>query len=359
MRVLYQLPSLQSIYAGRTIHNGYRNALRELGHEVRLLTADDDFKETVKAFRPDLFITASHFYYRRFVDNAFLNECRANGLFVLVWLDPWRTGLSAARINESGGIEQNREVRGLIERDKLGDAYLLGIEHGDERMEGFERETGAAYHTVPLAADHTLIYPETSEAYRADVSFIGTYLPQKREFFRSRVFPLGHKYRLRLYGQDWTLLSRAKGWAQKAGQLFNIPGLRSLQKPSLALEDERRIYASSHVSINIHEDYQRRYGGDCNERTFKIPLAGGLEVTDDVACIRKYFKPDEMVIAANTSDWFEKIDYYVRNPDRRAAIIEAGGRRVLAEHTYVHRVRQLLEIHAAARDPSRIRRTPP
>jgi spore maturation protein CgeB len=207
-----------------------------------------------------------------------------------------------------------------------------------------------AYHTIPLAADHAIVYPEPAEKFRADISFIGTYLAQKRRFFAEQVFPLSRKYDLRLYGQDWTRLARARSWLQKAGQYFNVPGLRSLQKPSLALEDERRIYASSVVSINIHEDYQRRYGGDCNERTFKIPLAGGFEITDDVACIRKYFRAgEEIVVAENLSDWFEKIDHYIRNPGERLAIIEAGRRRVLAEHTYVHRARRLLEIRDSVR----------
>lgn len=351
MKVLYQSPSLQTIYAGRTIHNGYRNAFLSMGHEFRFLTAGDDFRELMESFRPDVFITATHRYYQRFIDNAYLNECRANGLMVMVWLDPWQSGINALRVNEAGSLKNNRRILELIDRGKLGDAYLSGIEHDDERMDGFEREMGVTYHTVPLAADSAVIYPETSDRFRADVSFIGTYLPQKRRIFREQVFPLGNKYDLRLYGQDWTFLSRLKGWGQKAGQYFNIPLLRSLQKPSLDLEDERKIYASSLVSINIHEDYQRTFGGDCNERTFKVPLAGGFEITDDVACIRKYFKAgEEIVIAANTADWFEKIDYYIRNPGERLAIIEAARKRVRAEHTYVHRVQQLLAICASVCD---------
>lgn len=346
MKVLYQIPSLQTIYAGRTIYNGYRNAFLELGHEFRPFTADDDFGDLIESFQPDIFITASHFYYQKFIDNDFVNSCRNNGLFVFVWLDPWTSGLSAGRINEASSLKNNGRICELIKNDKLGDAYLLGIDHADERMDGFEKAMNVTYHTVPLAADHTKIYPEFSNDFAAEISFIGTYLPQKRESFCAQVFPLKSKYDLRLYGQDWTYLSRVKSWIQKAGQFFNVPILRSLQKPSLNLEDERKIYTSSLISINIHEDFQRRYGGDCNERTFKIPLAGGFEITDDVACIRKYFRAgEEIVIAENVSDWFEKIDYYIRHPDERVSIIEAGRKRVLAEHTYVHRVRQLLDIY--------------
>jgi Uncharacterized protein conserved in bacteria len=50
-------------------------------------------------------------------------------------------------------------------------------------------------------------------------------------------------------------------------------------------------------------------------------------------------------LTKNKNDWFEKIDYYMKNPDKRLPIIEAGGRKVLAEHTYHQRVDQLLAIY--------------
>ena len=136
------------------------------------------------------------------------------------------------------------------------------------------------------------------------------------------------------------------GWVQRGGQYFNIPYIRSLQKPKLSFNEEGDIYASSTISINIHEDYQRKFGGDCNERTFKIPVSGGFEITDDVACIRKYFiEGKEIIIAKNRNDWFEKIDYYIKNTDKRLPVIEAGRKRVLKEHTYHNRVNQMLAMY--------------
>ena len=213
-------------------------------------------------------------------------------------------------------------------------------------MKGFEESTGYKYQTIPLAADKTMHFPEYSEKFEADISYVGTYLPEKRGFIKERVLPLKKRYDLRLYGQDWMLKDRLAGWGQRIGQYFNIPLLRQLQKPKLRLEDERKIYASSLISINIHKDYQKRFGGDCNERTFKIPACGGFEITDGVACIRRYFKEgEEIVIARDKDDWFEKINYYIKNPEKRIPIIEAGQKKVLTEHTYHNRVRQILNIH--------------
>jgi spore maturation protein CgeB len=213
-------------------------------------------------------------------------------------------------------------------------------------MDGFKKETGYDYITIPLAADKMINFPEFSEKFKADISYVGTYLPEKKDFIQQYVFPLRQKYDLQLYGQDWTLYDQTAGFVQKVGQYFNIPIIRSLQKPKLQLEDERRIYNSSLFSINIHEEYQKKFGGDCNERTFKIPLCGGFEITDDVQCIRKYFKEgEEIVIAKNKEDWFSKIEYYTKNPDKRLSIIEAGRKKVLAEHTYHNRVEQIVGLY--------------
>lgn len=110
----------------------------------------------------------------------------------------------------------------------------------------------------------------------------------------------------------------------------------------LPLEDERKVYASSVVSLNIHEEHQRLYGSDFNERTFKVIASGGFEICDNVRTLRRYFSEDELVVAENVDDWFDKIDHYIKHPDERLPIIEAGRKKILAAHTYGHRVEQLV-----------------
>lgn len=345
MKVLYHIPSMDSIYAHRTIYHGYRNAFTDLGHEFRPLTADDNLLAVLESFRPELFITASHYYYRRYLDMAVLRRFRQEGLFVVVKIDFWTSPISSARINEARSMKDDAGLVALIANGDFGDAFVHALEQDDERMDGFSRATGRKFHTVPLAADKTLLSPDFDQRFRADISFVGTFLPEKREFFVRHVFPLGAEYDLRIYGQDWTAWDRATGWLQRAGQFVNLKPLARLRKPKLDLRDEARIYASSTVSINVHERFQLRYGGDCNERTFKIPLCGGFEVVDDVACIRRYFVAGrEMVVARDEVEWVELVRYYLRNPSERLAIVEAGRQRVLRDHTYHNRVDRIVAI---------------
>ncbi len=213
-------------------------------------------------------------------------------------------------------------------------------------MNGFRKTTGYKHHTILLAADKTISQPEFTKEFACDISFIGTYLPEKRIFMKEHLFPLKKKYKLSLYGADWTLSDRFLNLVHRAGQYYNIPILRSFKKSQLTLENERQIYASATISLNIHEDYQKQGVGDCNERTFKIPISGGFEIVDNVPVLSRYFvEGRELIIAKDKKDWFDKIDYYIKNPDKRNKIIEAGRKKILKEHTYHSRVKQILSIY--------------
>lgn len=346
LKILFQIPSLETIYAGRTIYNGYKNAFIDMGHNFRSLTSNENSSKIFDSYSPDIFITSLNKYYFKFLDLDNLNKYRKKGTKVFMWIPSWKTTLSRLRINEQTGIEESNYYVDLIENNTLADVYFNQLEQNDPRMSGFEETTGQKYITIPLACDKTICFPEYSEKFKADISFIGTYLPQKRKFMKEHLFPLKKKYDLKLYGQDWTIKDRLASWTQKFGQYYNINLLKKFQMPKLALEDERRIYSSSTICINIHEDYQRQFGGDCNERTFKIPLCGGFEITDNVAGIRKYFKEgEEMVIAKNKDDWFQKINYYIENPEKRIPIIEAGRKNVFEKHTYHNRAEQIINVY--------------
>lgn len=346
MKILYFVPHLNTIYAGRTIYNAYKNAFTDLGHEFRFLTAQDNHQKVFEEFNPDIFFTGLNSYLLKFLDLNLIKTQKKKGLKVFVNIPFWTSPFDSSRVNETGSLKNNKAWVELIKSGEYGDVYYNATEEQDKRMEGFEKTTGYRHHTIPLAADKLAISPNYTKKFKADISFIGTYLPEKREFIKSHVFPLKDKYDLKLYGQDWTLQDRLTGFVSKVGMYFNFPIIKNLQKPKLQIDDEPQIYTSSTISINIHEDYQKKFGGDCNERTFKIPLAGGFEITDNVACIHKYFKDgEEIIIAKDKKDWFEKIDYYIKNPDKRQKIIDAGRKKVLNEHTYYNRVEQFLNIY--------------
>jgi spore maturation protein CgeB len=347
MRILFHLPNPHTIYAGRSIYNGYKNAFIDLGHDFRTLESNSKLEETLSDFQPEIFFMSLSSYSLRGLDLTALEKYRKAGLKVFVSAPFWKHAFATVRINEDVCISKNPFLLDFIRSGKYADVYYNVCEQGDPRMEGFDEATGYHCYTMPLAADKIVLKGSFKDKFKADVSYIGTNLPEKRPFFRDQVVPLKAKYDVKLYGQDWTRLDSLLGWVQRFGQYFDLPYLRNIRKPKLQLEDEACVYFSSLISINVHEEYQKKYGNDCNERTFKIPVSGGFEITDNVSCIKKYFEEEkEIIIAYDKKDWFEKIDYYVKNPDMRIKIIEEGKARVLRDHTYHNRVKAMLDIYA-------------
>lgn len=344
--VAYHNPYPDTIYATRYVFIGFANAFKAMGHNFVVFSPGQNLGTFLNHHKPDLFITASHFLYRKALDYELLKKWRQkHGMVLLTKIDFWDSPLNKSRINEAPSMKNDKEAKRLIKAGLLGDYYFHVSGQKDKRMAGFAEFAEQDYITIPLAADEFTLKPVFSKKFEADISFIGTNLPQKREYFKEWLFPLGERYDLKLYGQDWTFFSRWLGHITKVGQYFNLPIIKSLQKPPLKLGEEAQIYASSKILVNVHEDYQREFGGDCNERTFKIPFCGGFEITDDVACIRDYFiEGKEIVIAKNKQEWFDKIDYYFKHPSEAKKIALAGQKKVKAAHTYRHRVQQMLEL---------------
>ncbi|MFA6004873.1 MAG: glycosyltransferase [Patescibacteria group bacterium] len=353
MKIAYHIPSPETIYAYRTIFNGYKNAFEKLGHRFFPFTQDEKLAVFLERVQPDIFMTSSHFYYQKFLNLELLMKYRKKGMVLFTKIDFWNSPISKARINEAPSLKDESGKVAQIQSGLLGDIFFHTVEQEDERMDGFTKVTGKNFETIPLACDATVIFPEFDKRFESDIAYVGTNLPGKASFFKEVIMPLKDKYSVKFYGQDWTMLDKYKGLLQKAGQYFNIGLLRNIQKPKLHLSDERKIYNSTAISINVHEDYQQRFGGDCNERTFKIPAAGGFEIVDSVSCISKYFKlGEELIVATGKDDWFDKIKYYIDRPELRKKISDRGKNRVEKYHTYSNRVQQIIKLAKNIHDRS-------
>lgn len=343
MKILYQIPSLETVYAARFIYEGYKAAFIEMGHEFRPLTSNDNFKEVLENYKPDIFISSLNNYYLKYIDLDLLKIYRERGLVFFNQIQGWKK-----LTNQYGGgeLESQKNLVSLIKKGLAGDIFFHWLEQDDPIMDGFEKETHNKFHTILLAANPKMYFYDYNEKYSSDVSYVGSYIPDKRDFIKERLIPLKEKYnKVNFYGSDWTSLDRLAGIVQKIGQYFNIDPLKKIRRIKLSLDDERKVYSSSIVSLNIHENHQRKYGGDFNERTFKIIACGGFEICDNVKVLRKYFSPKELVIGNSKEDWFEKIDYYIRNPEKRIPIINAGLKKVLEKHTYIQRAEQFIDIY--------------
>ncbi|OGY10158.1 MAG: hypothetical protein A3D26_00585 [Candidatus Blackburnbacteria bacterium RIFCSPHIGHO2_02_FULL_44_20] len=342
LKILYQIPSLETVYAARFIYKGYKDAFTDLGYKFRPLTSNDDSKKVLEDYKPDIFISSLTHYNHKFLDLEAVWKQRKRGLVFFTQIYTWK------KVNNQyggGDLESDNKLVSLIKQGKAGDIFFSWIQQGDPLINGFTKTTGYSHQTILLAANKKTYFDNYDKSFAANIAFVGNNLPDKQEIFRQYLFPLKKKYDVRIYGNDWNFSSKIKGYVQKAGQYFNIEPLKHVRKTVLRENDERKVYSSSTISLNIHEEHQRRLGCDFNERTFKIIASGGFEICDNVGVLRKYFTEKELVIGENTKDWFDKIDYYIKNPEKRLPIIKAGKKKVLAKHTYHNRARQFVNLY--------------
>lgn len=343
LKILRHDPIPTSIYAARTIKEWYNKAFKYIWCEFKIYTCSDNLEQILNEYNPDLFITALSTMYLKQLDIIHMNNFRAKWWKVLSAIPYWTSPFEKSRINEPPSLSNDKPLLNII-ANWFADYYHTTSEQDDPRMEWFTKNTWYKYHTLPLWVDTLTLNPFYNEKFQSDISFIGTYLPQKKPFFKKMVFPLKKQYSLSIYGQDRTIIDRYLGWVQKFWQYFNINFLSSIRKPKLWLNDEAQIYNSSKICINVHEEYQRKYWFDCNERTFKIPFCNWFQVTDNVHCIKKYFIPwEEIIIAESENDRFDKINFYMRNSSEREKIITAWKKRVIKDHSYIERAKYILK----------------
>ena len=342
LKILFHIPSLETVYAAGFIYEGYKDAFLELGHEFRPLTSSNDINKVLNIYHPDIFISSLNDYCLKFLNLKLLHKFRKNGMVFFNQIGSWNLSINQF----SGEALKNKPFYiDLIKNGLAGDIFFNWFQQDDSCMDGFTNSTGYPFHTILLAANIKKYFYEYDKKYQSNISYVGSYLPDKKEFINKHVLPLMKKYDVRVYGSDWTFQDRLLGYVQKVGQYFNINPLKKVRSIKLPLDDERKVYSSSAISLNMHENHQRLNGKDFNERTFKIIASGGFEICDNVKVLRKYFNKKELIIAENTHDWFEKIEYYLKYPEKRVPIIEAGRKKVLELHTYHNRVAQIISIY--------------
>ncbi len=205
-------------------------------------------------------------------------------------------------------------------------------------------EAGCRHHAyVQTACDPALhrgvtLSDEDVKHYGCDLSFAGAGYYNRVELFKGL-----SDYNFKIWGVNWT----DRYVAQRL-----VDGETRFDS-----ETFMKIVAGSAINLNLHSSSSKPgVDPDCdaiNPRVFEIAAAGGFQLCDPCIGLETLFDFDtELPVYRNLKELRERIDYFLARPDERKAIAEAAQRRVLAEHTYVHRaasmLRHIYRVHGAA-----------
>jgi spore maturation protein CgeB len=222
--------------------------------------------------------------------------------------------------------------------------YWFVIQQGE--CETAIRKAGAGYvGYLPMAADPAVhrplsLTPVEELELRADVSFVGAGYANRRALLPRLVSP---EWTFKLWGNEWD----------------GAVGLEKvLQRNGARIDSETcvKVFNATNVNINLHSfagDGLDPQGDFVNPRTFELAAAGAFQLVDHRSLLSDLFTDREMVVFRSADEMVRQVRTWLHDEEGRKAAAEAARRRVLAEHTYVHRMRKLLT-HIGVSQPDRI-----
>lgn len=205
---------------------------------------------------------------------------------------------------------------------------------GSDVAAAFERSMGKTVEVLPHAADPSIYRPlRSKDQYRANVVFAGG-ATQTRETFLSELVEFG----LALWGPGWrrtTLRDYCRGELKSTAEYV-------------------RAYGGASVAVNLHHGLGSNgmSFAYCNQRVFELAAMGVPQVVDERADLPNYFEIGrEMITFTNPKELKARVQEILHTPTNADEIGAAARRKVLQQHTYMHRIQRLLE--AIGMNPSR------
>jgi spore maturation protein CgeB len=173
--------------------------------------------------------------------------------------------------------------------------------------------------------------PEERQIYSSDVSFVGAGYYNRRNFFQGLL-----DFDLKIWGSDWA----------------GCPSLRSIIQRGgarISTQDSVKIFNAATIHLNLHSSPYHEgvnpHGDYVNPRTFELAGCGAFQLVDNRSLLPDLFEVgDEIVCFSTLSEARRLISHYLSHPDERVAIMARARARVLKEHTYEQRMREVLDI---------------
>ena len=107
--------------------------------------------------------------------------------------------------------------------------------------------------------------------------------------------------------------------------------------------DMFRVLYESKVALNRHIEVAERYAN--NMRLYEATGVGTMLLTDEKQNLDELFVPGrEIATYRDEDELVERLNHYLEHDDERREIAAAGQARTLREHTYRHRMQELLAI---------------
>jgi spore maturation protein CgeB len=322
------------------LERSYQSAFQEVGCEVLAFSitqaVDRNCRLGALGRRFNMFVPVEPWIHKANREMVIAAEDFAPDVVVVFGQSPVRAGalaqmrarrdIRAVHVWQDAMTFMNPVVIGALP------IYDLVASYSRSAVEWIHRLGAIRVEWVPLAADPHMHAPMDGGdgASVADVAFIGQWRPERAEAVEAilREMPEAD---VKIWGLDWTRRAR------------DNPALRrAWQGPGLYEQDMSRTIRSCKANLNIID---RTNFPAANMRFFELPCAGGFQISSACPEMDAQFRDRESVAYfRSTEELVETVRFALGDEPRRREIAESGHRLVLKEHTYAHRVRQLIDL---------------
>jgi glycosyltransferase involved in cell wall biosynthesis len=181
--------------------------------------------------------------------------------------------------------------------------------------------------TVPFGADPAVFAPMPDLQKDIDVFFSG-YSELDREDWMTDMI-----------SKPSTALSASRFVVEGS---FGIDLGNSEKVASVSLDRYLQFCCSSKLNLNILRQ-QFITAGVLNSRIFELASLGCCVITNPSDGLKEFFEPNkEIVVVSDANEAVDKYNWLLSSEEDRLKVANAARLRILREHTYVHRVHQLL-----------------
>ncbi len=198
---------------------------------------------------------------------------------------------------------------------------------------------------LPFAANPAIFRAKSVPiGYRSDICFIGTAYWNRVHMIEKLSKYLSNK-RTVIAGSWWDRLN---------------PSAAALLKDSIRSEEwlspetTAAYYNGAKIVINLHrasDDATINFNGkqisavSVNPRSFEINACHTLQVMDMREDVSEHYRTNEEVLCYKSdNELLELLEYYLAHEEERREIAFRGYKRTMLNHTYRHRVHQMLEL---------------
>ena len=184
-------------------------------------------------------------------------------------------------------------------------------------------------HYLPVAVDPTIHRPIEGVEQQYDIVFAGDWHPTRERV----LLELARHHRLTIIG-PWkrSIPKDSPLWPHFLRVGYFTPNEMAL------------LFNQARIVLNVHQWYQKwSYGS--NPRLFEASGCRAFQLCDAKEEIRDLYVPDdEIVLYEDARELPELCAHYLARPEERARIAERAYAHTLREHTYQHRMAQMLRV---------------